>query len=326
MDRRSGRVGRQLLGLGLGLMTLVACADGGAEDVGRLTSSQRITADERQAPAFDADAAFQLLERQVAFGPRVPGSAGHAAQLQWMREYLAARADTLIEQPFTHTGPRGETLKLTNLFARFQPEIRDRVLLLAHWDTRPTADAESDPERRAQPIPGANDGASGTAVLLQLAEVLSSHSPPIGVDLLLVDGEDYAPDHMYLGAKHFAAHKPVGYEPFYGILLDMVGDRDPVFPQEGYSRQYAPEVVERVWRMAERLGHGAHFPRSPGIHISDDHVPLNQAGIRTIDIIDFDYGPANAYWHTLDDSLENVSRVGLGVVGETLLELLFRGG
>ena len=312
------------MALPLALTLLLGCADGGAEVGGQ--ASGGIAPGERVAPEFRGDTALALLRRQVQFGPRVPGTAGHGAQLEWMTSYLRERADTVILQRFTHTGPRGERLEMTNVFARFLPEAPDRVLLVAHWDTRPTADAEATPERRAMPIPGANDGASGTAVLLEMANVLSSHSPPLGVDLLLVDGEDYAPDHMYLGAKHFAANKPLGYEPFYGILLDMVGDRTPEFPQEGYSVRYAPEVVERVWRMAERLGYARMFPRTPGIPITDDHIPLNDAGIRTIDIIDFDYGPANAYWHTLDDSLENVGVEGLEGVGTVVAELVYRGG
>ena len=321
---RSPIVGLALLGLGVGVG---GCADGNGENRGAgVGGSAAITPAERVAPEFDADAAFALLERQVAFGPRVPGTPGHAAQLEWMTSYLRERADTVLLQEFGHTGPSGEVLELTNVWARFRPEVRERVLLVAHWDTRPTADYETDEALRSRPIPGANDGASGTAVLLQLADVLSRHSSLIGVDLLLVDGEDYAPDHMYLGAKYFAARKPPGYEPLYGILLDMVGDRDPRYPQEGYSRQYAPEVVERVWRMAERLGYEAYFPRSPGISIMDDHVPLNEAGIHTINIIDFDYGPANAFWHTLEDDLQNVGPEGLGVVGAVVAELIYRGG
>jgi len=281
---------------------------------------------QRMAPSFDADAAFALLERQVGFGPRVPGTDGHRAQLEWMTAFLQERADTVVLQPFTHRGPGGEQLELTNVMARFGPERRDRILLVAHWDTRPTADEDPDPDARDSPIPGANDGASGVAVLLQLADVLSRHSPPLGVDILLVDGEDYAPDHMYLGSQYFADHRPRGYEPFYGIVVDMVGDRSPRFLQEGFSLDYAPEVVDRVWTMAERLGHGQIFVRAPGRHIMDDHVPLNRAGIPTINIIDFEYGPGNMYWHTHQDDLENVGPEGLGVVGEVLAEIIFRGG
>ncbi|MBW3553490.1 MAG: M28 family peptidase [Gemmatimonadetes bacterium] len=306
------------------LVAVAGCAEGGAEGGGRASSS--IAEADRAAPDFRGDTAMALVRRQVEFGPRVPGTAGHRAQLEWMTSYLRDRADTVVLQPFTHTGPADERLEMTNVFARFRPDMPERVLLVAHWDTRPTADSEATPERRAMPIQGANDGASGTAVLLELANVLSSHSPPIGVDLLLVDGEDYAPDHMYLGATYFAENKPPGYEPYYGILLDMVGDENPVFLQEGYSVRYAPEVVDRVWRMAERLGYSHMFPRTHGIPIKDDHVPLNEAGIRTIDIIDFEYGPGNAYWHTLEDTLEHVAVDGLEATGTVVAELIYRGG
>lgn len=279
-------------------------------------------------PDFDGQAAYALLERQVAFGPRVPGTPGHAEQLAWMTEYLRERADTVILQPFDHQARRGGTVRMTNVFARFRPELSDRILLLAHWDTRPTADEDPDQNRRNEPILGANDGASGVAVLLQIADVLSRHSPPIGVDLLFTDGEDFGPDEMYLGATYFAAN-PIpgpGYRPLYGILIDMVGDRNPIFPIEALSYDFAPEVVERVWRLAAELGYGHVFVRRRGRAIGDDHVPLNRAGIRTIDIIDFDYGPGNAYWHTHKDVLENTAPDGLEAVGTVLTGLIYRGG
>ena len=278
-------------------------------------------------PAFDSARAFEHLRRQVAFGPRIPGSPGHAAQLQWMKDYLAARADTVVEQPFTHVTRSGRTLRMTNLFARFRPEAQDRVLLVAHWDTRPTSDQASGADRD-KPVPGANDGASGVAVLLELADMLKRKPAGIGVDLLLVDGEDYGPtgEDMYLGAKHFAATLPAGYRPFYGVLLDMVGDRTPRFPVEANSQRFAPEVVQRVWSLAQEMGYGDVFPLSDGGQIEDDHVPLNQAGIRTIDIIDFDYGPGNRYWHTPQDVPENTSAESLRIVGEVIAELVYRGG
>ncbi|MDP9348716.1 MAG: M28 family peptidase, partial [Gemmatimonadota bacterium] len=181
---------------------------------------------QRVAPPFDAGRAMEHVRRQVGFGPRVPGSEGHRAQLEWMRSFLAEKADTVVVQPFTYTTTGGETLRLTNLFARFRPELTERVLLVAHWDTRPRADQAPDPADRARPIPGANDGASGVAVLMELASLFARRPPPVGVDLLLVDGEDYGPtgDDMYLGAKHFARNPPPGYRPLYGVLLDMVGD------------------------------------------------------------------------------------------------------
>jgi len=269
-----------------------------------------------------------LLEQQVAFGPRVPGTVGHAAQLAWMRDWLAQRADRLVEQPFTHRTAAGETLQLTNLLASFRPDQERRILLLAHWDTRPTSDAARTPEERAMPVPGANDGASGTAVLLYLAELFRRDPPPIGVDILLVDGEDYGPElpDMLLGARWFAANLPPSYSPMYGVLVDMVGDRNPRFPVEGYSAELAPHVASRVWGVAAALGYGSVFPAVIGPRIVDDHLPLNHAGIPTINIIDFEYGPGNRYWHTPMDLPENTSAATLEIVGEVLAELVYRGG
>jgi hypothetical protein len=293
------------------------------------SADQEVVTGATSAPPFSADSAWSYLQKQVSFGPRVPGTKGHSDQLAWMTEFLRARADTVILQPFTHTHTQsGKTLQLTNVFARFRPEANVRVLLIAHWDTRPTADYDDDPVKQKQPIHGANDGASGAAVLLELANVLKRHSPPIGVDLLFVDGEDYGPDSddMYLGATHFAVNQPAGYKPMYGILLDMIADQNPVYPEEGNSKDMAPEVVERVWRTAEQIGLGQYFPRRSGGYITDDHIPLNRAGIRTVDIIDLDYGPGNAYWHTSDDVVANTAPKGLEVVGTVLAELIYRGG
>jgi glutaminyl-peptide cyclotransferase len=282
-------------------------------------------------PAFDADSAHALLRRQVEFGPRVPGTPGHAAQLQWMVEHLRERADTVIVQSFDQPIDGHEPIRLHNVFARFAPENSTRVLLVAHWDTRPVSDQEEDEARQRLPVPGANDGASGVAVLLALADMFAAQPPPIGVDILLTDGEDFATrpgdyENMYLGAKYFAANQPPGYAPLYAILVDLVGDTNPRFEMEGYSLQYAPEVVQRVWRMAEGIGYGHIFVRTTGMSIMDDHVPLNQGGIRTIDIIDMDYGPNNAFWHTQNDVVENTSPRGLGAVGEVIAALVYRGG
>lgn len=307
--------------LPLMLLVLTGCPSAGQD-----ASSQ--DAVESKAPPLNADSAFAHIRTQVDFGPRVPGTPGHARQLAWMAGYLRDRADTVIEQRFTSTLTTGKTLELTNVFARFNPDAQDRILLVTHWDTRPTADNEIDKAKRGQAISGANDGGSGTALMLEIANVLSKNRAPIGVDLLFVDGEDYGPgsDDMYLGAKYFAANLPPGYRPLYGILLDMIGDQNPQFPVETNSKELAPEVVDRVWRTAADLGLGNYFPNSPGGAIEDDHLPLNQAGIRTIDIIDFDYGTANQFWHTSQDVIEHTSPLGLGVVGRVVLELIFRGG
>lgn len=314
-----------VLSAALPVLAALACGETGPPGQTAAEGTQ-LAANSVTVPAFDAARAYRLLERQVAFGPRVPGSEGHRQQLEWMRGYLAARADTVVMQPFDHALPDGDTLQLTNVLARFRPALPDRLLLVAHWDTRPTADSEIDPERRARPIPGANDGASGTAVLLELANVLSSHSPPLGVDLLLVDGEDYGAGNMYLGSTYHAANLPAGARPLYAIVVDMVGDLEPVFLKEGYSRDFAPAVVERVWTLAAELGYGHIFRDEDGGAITDDHVPLGRAGIPAIDIIDFDYGPGNRYWHTLDDDLDNTGPEGLRAVGVVLTHLTYGGG
>ncbi|HEX6940538.1 MAG TPA: M28 family peptidase [Longimicrobiales bacterium] len=316
------RAAARAAALGLALAAALAAACDRRDELGT-----RPLADV-ETPDFDGQAAYALVESQVAFGPRVPGTAGHAEQLAWMEAYLRERADTVILQPFDHRAASGEAVRMTNVFARFRPDAGDRILLLTHWDTRPMADNDPDTDRRDEPIVGANDGASGVAVLLQLADVLSRHSPPIGVDLLFTDGEDFGPGEMYLGATYFAAN-PVpgpGYRPLYGVLIDMVGDRNPVFPIEPLSYDFAPEAVERVWRLAGELGYGHVFVRRHQGAIGDDHVPLNRAGIRTIDIIDFEYGPGNAYWHTSQDVLENTAPDGLEAVGTVLTALVYRGG
>ena len=281
------------------------------------------------SPSFDGASAMELVERQVAFGPRVPGQRGHAAQLSWMIARLDSLAPEVTADTFPYVTTGGDSLTLTNVVARFRPEVERRILLLAHWDTRPWSDAAEDSSLHATPVPGANDGASGTAVLLHLATLLGEVPPPMGVDLLFVDGEDYGPtpDDMFLGAIRYAGGlDTLTSRPVYGVLLDMVGDADPLFPVEGYSAQYASVVVRKVWDAAERLGYADIFPRRAGQPIGDDHLPLIEAGLATANIIDFSYGPGHAFWHTPDDVPQNVSARTLGIVGQVVTELIYSGG
>ena len=279
-------------------------------------------------PAFDGEAAFNLVRKQVGFGPRVPGTDGHAEQLLWMRARLDSLAPISEVDTFFHKTAAGDSLTLYNLRAEFLPDATRRILLLAHWDTRPRSDEALDPAVQDQPVPGANDGASGTAVLLELAEMLFSYPPPLGVDLLLVDGEDYGPEveDMLLGARHYASSLGEEDRPVYGVLLDMVGDSDPLFPVEGISAQLANIVVQKVWRVAERLGYGEFFPSVVGERVIDDHVPLLDAGLPTANVVDFNYGPGNRYWHTPEDTLDRVSAETLEMVGEVIAELVYSGG
>lgn len=280
----------------------------------------------RHAPGISAQRAYAHVETQVAFGPRVPGTPTHRAAGDWIDSALRASADTLIVQSFQHRSAEGRSLPMRNFLARFRPQDPTRLLFLAHWDTRPVADNAADPADRTKPVPGANDGASGAAVLLALAELFDSVPPPIGVDLLLVDGEDYgdfsADADVFIGSRYFAAHLPPGPRPLYGILIDMIGDRELDLYIEGYSQSYAPEIVRRVWDVAEELGYGHVFHRSVRHTVRDDHIPLNEVGIQTINIIDFDY----PHWHTPNDTPDKVSAQSLKAVGDVLAALVYRKG
>lgn len=275
------------------------------------------------AQQFDGAQALRWVEHQVAAGPRIPGTAAHRAIGDWLEAELRQRADSVEVQRFTHVTSSGDTLPLRNIIARFQPANPSRVLLLTHWDTKPSADQDPDPARRSLPVPGANDGASGVAVLLGVAEALHRTRPSLGVDLLFVDGEDYgsfegdAPDNL-LGSRYFAANLRPGYRPLFAVLFDMVGDREQQFEQEGYSLDGAPEVVERVWTTAEEIGLGRVFRQRRGISLTDDHIPLLRAGIHAIDVIDFDY----PYWHTTSDTVDKVSAASLANVGRLALALV----
>lgn len=272
---------------------------------------------------FDAAAAMTNVRKQVAFGARVPGTAAHRATGDWLVAELKRRADTVIVQRWTHTTADGKQLPMRNILARFRPRESRRVLYLAHWDSRPIADRESDPVRAAQPVPGANDGASGVAILLGVADALKKKPSAVGVDLLFVDGEDWGnfdtDTDVLIGSRYFAEHLPdSAYAPLFGVLWDMVGDSVPVFEQEAYSVQSAPEVVQRVWTTAQRLGHEAAFTNRQGIAITDDHVPLQRKGLRVIDVIDLDY----PWHHTTGDTPDKVSQRTLQMVGDVAMALI----
>ncbi len=280
----------------------------------------------RETPAFDASHAFSYLTRQTSFGPRNPGSKGHAQCLDFLQSELSQFSPAVTLQPFTVDG-YGETLHLTNIFASFNPGMTSRILLLAHWDTRPRADQDKDPKKQTEPILGANDGASGVAVLLEIARVLKKTPPPIGVDILFVDGEDYGKegdDSKYLlGAKYFAEHQPEGYRATFGILLDMVGDANLELLREPYSETYGRDIVDLVWATARTLGVYQFTDRQQHATL-DDHLPLNKAGIKTIDLIDFAYpDESNRYWHTTEDTPDKCSAESLGAVGKVLLEVIY---
>ena len=275
-----------------------------------------------RVPEFHGDQAFAYLTAQTDFGPRNPNSAGHSKCLDYLVAELGKTADRVSRQDFNYTGYNGELLKLTNVIGAFNSSDTNRILFLAHWDTRPRADEEKDPRNQGRPILGANDGASGVAVLLELARLMKQTPPPIGVDILFVDGEDYGNSHdldrYFLGSKHFMSVKPYAYRPRYGVLLDMVGYRDLQIPMEQNSMTYAPEVLGPLWSTAEKLGI-TQFVNVPGEQISDDHLAFNNGGIPTVDIIDFQY----PYWHTLEDTPDKCSGESLEAVGSVLAHVIY---
>lgn len=284
-----------------------------------------------QYPKFNADRAFEYVAAQVAFGPRVPGTDAHKKTKEYLVAEFKKYADAVEEQDFTYPGYEGVTLNLTNIIARFNPMSPNRIFFCAHWDSRPRADQDPDASKHSQAIPGANDGGSGVGILLEMARVLKEQKPDYGVDFILFDGEDYGKqselDLYCLGSKYFAA-KSTSYSPAFGVLLDLVGDKDAVFKLEQNSMQFAPEVMTMVWQIASDAG-VPRFSQQMGSAIYDDHIPLNQAGIKTIDIIDAELIGADkslgrrAYWHTTKDDMTNIGKETLGDVGNVLTRLVY---
>ena len=279
---------------------------------------------ERKTTDFNADSAMSYIRQQLAFGPRVPGTEPARKTGDWIVAHLRTTADTVLEQRWTHTLATGTPLPMRNIFARFKPGAKDRILYVTHWDTRPVADSDPDQSKRKDPMPGANDGASGVALLLAISDALKKTPPSVGVDLLFVDGEDWGtfgpPDvDVLIGSSYFATHLPsAGYRPLFGVLWDMIGDADLNIYQEVNSAQAAPEVVQKVWGLAKDMGYEKYFIPEAKEPITDDHMPLIKAGLRVIDVIDIDY-PAH---HTTGDTIDKVSVRSLKIVGDVALALL----
>lgn len=281
-------------------------------------------------PQFSADSAMAFIKRQTDMGPRCPGHPGHAECARWLAAELRRHgADTVVMQKtdLDGYGP------MTNILAQYNPRAQRRILLLAHWDTRPTADADPDPANRSLPIDGANDGASGVAVLLETARLMSMHKPQQGVDLLFVDAEDSGTEHdddsWARGAQYFAENLPYGPgcpAPAYGVLLDMVGGKDARFGRELFSEAYAPAVNNKLWTLAARNGLGHRFANTAGGAVNDDHIPLLRAGIPTVDIIETNHpstGSFNPTWHTLSDTYDNIDPLTIGDVGRLITLLIY---
>jgi hypothetical protein len=274
-------------------------------------------------PSFDGDRAYRYLVAQCDFGPRNPGSRGAAEALAYFDSFFSERADTVELQPFEFNDTVLDTTFIcTNVIARFNPGKLPRLIFCAHWDTRPVADHEPDSTLRNQPILGANDGASGCAVLMEMANLIPTTDTPYGIDIVLFDCEDYGSaghlDYFCVGSKHFVKNLQANSYA-YGILLDLIGDANLEIYREVYSHTYARRVVDLVWSKAKQLG-ATSFVDSIKHTVYDDHVPFLERGIPVIDVIDFDY----PFWHTLSDTPDKCSPSSLAQIGKVLVALLAR--
>ena len=298
--------------------------------------AQAAPAARAEVPVFDADSAFQAVAAQVEMGPRTPGSAAAARCAAWIEAELARHgADTVIIQRemMDHPMDPGRRVPMVNILGRFNPGAGKRVMLVAHYDTRPVADEESDPALASQPIDGANDGGSGVGVMMEIARLMAHKRPETGVDLLFVDLEDSGTSgddaSWCIGSQYFAEHLPYSDapdRPQAAIVLDMVGGQGARFHREGFSQHYQPGLVARVWDSARRAGYASTFPLDDGGAIIDDHLPLLRAGIPAIDIVESRSATTGNFpptWHTHGDNLRAIDPSTLKAVGQTLTFFIY---
>ena len=280
---------------------------------------------------FTADSAYAYVKAQCSLGPRVPATEAHAKCLAYLTSFLSKCCDTVIVQKgYVSTTGTDKKLPISNVIASFNPQNSQRLLLVAHWDSRPWADNDPDEANHTKPVMGANDGASGVGVLLEVARQLSINRPEIGVDILLVDAEDSGTsdneESWGLGAQYWAQHPHVNpYKPMFGILLDMVGASGARFSHEYFSSTYAASFIDEVWGVAAQLGLQSYFVNDNGGGVTDDHVFINKAGIPCIDIIDMPQGSSTGFfpqWHTVADDMSIIDKTTLGAVGRTLTTLI----
>ena len=312
-------------------ITLAILSCGGSK-----VNTQNSTIETQQAApvaiSFNADSAFAFCQTQCDFGPRTMNSEAHELCGQWIAKKFQDYGLQVTEQRTTVRGFNGTPLLANNIIASHRPELTDRILICAHWDSRPWADNDPDESKHHEPVMAANDGASGVAVMLEIARLLCDSTLNIGVDFICFDAEDWGDhgdsDSWCLGSQYWARnpHKS-GYKARFGILLDMVGGQQARFYREYYSMRYAHNVVERVWRAAATAGYSGYFLQEDEGAITDDHVPVNEiAKIPCIDIIpyypnsDSSFGPT---WHTVNDDMQHIDKNTLKAVGQTLVQMLW---
>ena len=283
-------------------------------------------------PTFEADSAYTYIKAQADMGPRTPGSKAHdAAVIYYEKQFKKFGAEVIIQKGNV-TSYDNKAWQLKNIIATYNPKAEQRIMLCAHWDSRPFADKDKDDANHAKPCPGVNDGASGVGVLLEMARVIQAKQPTVGIDFILFDLEDYGNmggdlNTWCLGSQYWAKNLHV---PYYGakfsVLLDMVGAKDAVFPKEGLSRNYAGEYVNLIWGTADKLGYGKYFSNQETPEMTDDHAPINKlAQIPCVDILHYNW-QQNEFFehhHTITDDINTIDKNTLKAVGQTLLEVIY---
>ncbi len=317
-------------------LLLLSCGNSKQTTLSKETDANNVVV----GPEFSADSAYAYCKAQCNFGPRTMNSEAHDKCGQWIADKFREFGLEVTEQKTTLKGYDGTPLRSTNIIASHNTQATDRILLCAHWDTRPWADNDADSANWRKPVMGANDGASGVAVMLELARLIGrDDSLAIGIDFVCFDAEDWGVpqwsdaaddgNSWALGAQYWAEnpHKK-GYKARFGILLDMVGGAGATFSHEGMSKHYAKDIVEKVWKAAHVIGHSSMFPNNDGGMITDDHIPVNEKlKIPTIDIIPyFESCPQSSFgptWHTINDTMENIDASTLKAVGQTVIQVIY---
>lgn len=310
------------------LLSLFACKNDKAVD----TPIERVK--NLSIPAFDREAAYDFVAKQVEFGPRVPNTPAHQSTKKWLVNQLKAQGAKVIEQDFVATAYTQEKLNGTNIIGQYNPAATERILLAAHWDSRHITDEDPDETKRNLPVDAADDGASGVGVLLEIARHLKLLPDYMGVDIIFFDAEDYGTptdgNTFCLGAQYWSTNFHVkNYNAKYGILLDMVGAKNARFPIEGTSERHAPEVVNKIWKLAREMGKEAYFSMEKVRGVTDDHLFVNEmTRIPMIDIINLPKHTDQTkrfvnHWHTTNDNMDNIDKQTLGTVGQVLLAVIF---
>jgi len=321
----------------IALSLYTGCNTGNKPDQAAGSSTTSLLAqNKRLGPLFNQDSALRYVKEQVAFGPRIPGTVSHAKCLAYLQRFFKDQGASVFVQHGQVKAYTGKTFDAQNIIASINPSAKTRIMLSAHWDTRPFSDQDPDRKNKTRQMDGANDGASGVAVLMEIARNLRQKNPRLGVDLMLWDVEDYGDaksgsDRTWcLGTQYWAAHPPVpGYKPLYCINLDMVGGKSAVFYLEKASMNFAPAVMTKVWDTGHDLGFSSYFSYDKLTNdLDDDHIYVNNdAGIPAIDILDYnDKTGFYKYWHKQGDTFINIDPLVLKAVGQTVLETVYREG